>query len=208
VGARVSSSPNQAPARARTVITFYGAVGIFGFFWHAIAQDSNDVWRVDPEQSFATLAWTPLTGVGLGLIVVQVFRALEVRWAWLPALHAEFRAIFGRPGTGELILLAATSALAEEVLFRGAMLDAWGLWWSSLVFALLHIPPKKHLWPWTASSLVIGLGLGELTMLTGNLGAATAAHLVINLMNLTYITRNAPRPALRGPIRPTDPPRP
>jgi len=204
VGARVPSSPNQAPARARTVITFYGAVGIVGFFWHAIAQDTNDVWRVDPTQSIAELAWTPLVGVGLGLVVVQLFRALEVRWAWLPALHAEFRAIFGRPGTSELLLLAATSALAEEVLFRGAMLDAWGLVPSSLVFALLHIPPKRHLWPWTASSLAIGLVLAELTLVTGNLGAAVAAHFVINLQNLTYITRHAPRPALRGPVRPSD----
>jgi membrane protease YdiL (CAAX protease family) len=204
VGTRVLSSPNEAPARALTVLGFYGAVGLVGFFWHALAQDSNDVWRVDPEQSWAALAWTPLVGVGFGLFVVQVFRALEVRWAWLPALHAEFRAIFGRPGAGELLLLAATSAIAEELLFRGAMLDAWGLWPSSVVFALLHIPPKRALWPWTASSLAIGLALAELTSLTGNLGAAVAAHFVINLQNLAYITRNAPRPALRGPIRPSD----
>ncbi|MBC8068990.1 MAG: CPBP family intramembrane metalloprotease, partial [Deltaproteobacteria bacterium] len=181
MGTRVSSSPNEAPARALTVIGFYGVVGLVGFFWHAIAEDSNDVWRLDPGQSWSTLAWTPLVGVGFGLFVVQVFRALEVRWAWLPALHAEFRAIFGRPGASELILLAAASALAEELLFRGAMLDAWGLWPSAMVFALLHIPPKRALWPWTASSLAIGLALAELTLLTGNLGAAVAAHFVINL---------------------------
>jgi membrane protease YdiL (CAAX protease family) len=86
------------------------------------------------------------------------------------------------------------------------MLDAWGLWISSLVFALLHIPPRASLWPWTASSLLVGLSLGVMTLVTGNLGAAVAAHFVINLQNLSYITRHRPRVSLRGPIRPLDPP--
>ena len=101
--------------------------------------------------------------------------------------------------------LAAASALGEEILFRGAMLDAWGLWVSSLVFALLHIPPKRSLWPWTVSALLLGLGFGVVTLATGNLGAAVAAHFVINLQNLRYITRNRPRLSLRGPVRPADP---
>lgn len=184
------------------MITFYGAVGLVGFFWHATAQGTNDVWRTDPSQSWTTLLWTPAVGVVAGAAVVQMFRAAESSLAWLPRLHAEFRGLLGRPSGSELVLLAATSAIGEELLFRGAMLDAWGIWISSLVFALLHIPPRLVLWPWTASSLVIGAGLAGLTLWTGNLGAAVAAHFVINLLNLLYITRNPPRPALRGPVRP------
>jgi membrane protease YdiL (CAAX protease family) len=202
VGTRFFSTPADSPARARTVASFYGVVLLVGFFWHATSQDTNDVWRLDPTQSWTTLVWTPLVGVAFGLGAVQLFRALEVRMSWLPELHAEFRAIFGRPSNGEIVLLAATSALGEEVLFRGAMLDAWGLWPSSLVFALLHIPPKRSLWPWTASSFAIGLALAGLTVWTGNLGAAVAAHFVVNLMNLVYVTRTPPKPALRGPVRP------
>lgn len=202
MGSAGTATPTDGPARARTVITFYGAVGLVGFFWHATAQGTNDVWRTDPSQTWPTLLWTPAVGVVLGAAVVQLFRALEATQAWLPRLHAEFRGLLGRPSAGELVLLAATSAVGEELLFRGAMLDAWGLWISSLVFALLHIPPRAVLWPWTASSLVIGVGLGALTLWTGNLGAAVAAHFIINLLNLLYITRNPPRPALRGPVRP------
>ena len=144
---------------------------------------------------------TPLLGVIAGLVTVQVFRALELRMVWLSDLHREFRSMFGFPRARELVLLAAASALGEEVLFRGAMLDAWGPWVSSLVFALLHIPPKRSLWPWTASSLVLGLGLAGLTLATGNLGAAVAAHFVINLQNMAYITRRRPRMPV-GPVRP------
>ena len=201
MGVREPSTPQRAPARAKAVASFYAALLVVGFFWHAVAQDSNDVWRLDPAQTWGTLLLTPLLGVIAGLVTVQVFRALELRMVWLSDLHREFRSIFGYPRAAELGLLAAASALGEEVLFRGAMLDAWGPWVSSLVFALLHIPPKRSLWPWTASSLVLGLGLAGLTLATGNLGAAVAAHFVINLQNLAYITRRRPRMPV-GPVRP------
>ncbi len=205
VGAHKATSPQPAPARAPTVATFYGAVLLVGFFWHGIAQDSNDLWRVEASQDLTTLLWTPLVGIVAGLLTVQVFRVLQVRMLWLGELHREFSSIFGRPSNRELFLLAAASALGEEVLFRGAMLDAWGLWVSSIVFALLHIPPRLSLWPWTVSALVMGVGFALLTLVTGNLGAAVAAHFVINLQNLTYITRQRPPLALRGPVRPADP---
>lgn len=206
MGAREPSTPQPGAARANAVASFYGVLLLLGFFWHAVAQDNNDVWRLDASQPWPTLAWTPLVGALFGLIVVQVFRALQTRWAWLPELHREFRSIFGQPSMRELLVLAAASSLAEEVLFRGAMLDAWGFWASSVVFALLHIPPKRTLWPWTVSSLVLGMALAGLVLLTGNLGAAVAAHFVINLQNLTYITRTTPRITLSGPIRPAAPP--
>jgi hypothetical protein len=186
------------------VASFYVALALAGFWWHATSQGDNDVWRLDPSQGLAALAWTPLFGVAFGALAVLGFRLLQTRMAWLPELHREFRAIFGRPGPGELLLLAASSSLAEEVFFRGAMLDAWGVWTSSLVFALLHLPPRRSLWPWTVSSFVLGLGLAGLTVLTGNLGAAVAAHFVINLTNLAYITRKAPTVAFSGPVRPAD----
>lgn len=182
--------------------SFYIALSLVGFFWHGAAQDSNDIWRLDPSQSIPTMLWTPLIGVAVGLAIVQAFRALESRMRWISVLHREFRDLFGEPPPGELLLLAVASSVGEELLFRGAMLDAWGIWISSAVFALLHVPPRRELWPWTISSFVLGLGLAGLTVLTGNLGAAVATHFVINFLNLRYITRNAPLP-LAGPVRPT-----
>jgi membrane protease YdiL (CAAX protease family) len=66
----------------------------------------------------------------------------------------------------------------------------------------LHIPPKRSLWPWTASSFAIGVAFAALTVWTGNLGAAVAAHFVINLQNLIYVTRTPPKPAVKGPVKP------
>lgn len=198
------SSPKPTAARAQVVASFYVALALAGFLWHAISQENNDCWR---ELGVGTveLLWTPLIGVAFGLAAVVAFRVLERRWTWLPELHREFRSILGRPSGSELLLLAAASSIGEEIFFRGAMLDVWGPWLSSLVFALLHVPPRKELWPWTVSAGLLGLGLAGLTLWTGNLGAAVAAHFVINLINLAYITRRAPAMALRGPIRPRGP---
>ncbi|MBK8262373.1 MAG: CPBP family intramembrane metalloprotease [Nannocystis sp.] len=179
--------------QAATVAGFYALVLLVGFFWHAVAEESNDVWRLDAAQGWVTVLWTPLVGVFFGLAVVRVFRALDRRYRWLWELHREFRDLLGRPSIREILVLAGASSLAEEVLFRGAMLDAWGVWWSSVVFAGLHVGPRRTFWPWTASSLLLGLALGGLTLLTGNLGAAVAAHFVINLLNLYHITRTPPR---------------
>lgn len=184
---------------------FYLVLSLVAFFWHGATQETNDLWRLDRDQSLLTLAWTPLVGVAFGLAVVQGFRLLEPRMAWIPELQREFREIFGRPELGELLLLAAASAVGEELLFRGAMLDAWGPWISTLVFGLLHVPPKRSMWPWTASSLVLGLCLAGLTLLTGNLGAAVAAHFVINFLNMMHITRQSPTAVVRPTARPGAP---
>lgn len=195
------SSPKPTATRTQVVASFYGTLALLGFLWHAISQGDNDCWRA-PGVEDITLLWTPLLGLAFGLAVIAGFRGLERRWAWLPALHREFRAILGRPNFDELLVLAAASAIGEEIFFRGAMLDAWGPWLSSLVFALLHVPPRREFWPWTVSAGLLGLGLAALTLWTGNLGAAVVAHFVINLINLAYITRHAPAVSLRGPIRP------
>jgi membrane protease YdiL (CAAX protease family) len=196
-------SPKPAAARATVVASFYLALALAGFLWHAVAEENNDFWRA-ADVTPLELLWTPVLGVAFGLAVVFGFRVLERRFRWLPALHAEFRSILGRPSGRELLLLAAASAVGEEIFFRAAMLDAWGPWVSSLVFALLHVPPRRELWPWTGSAGLLGLALAWLTIWTGNLGPAVAAHFVINMINLGYITRRAPAIAVRGPIQPRD----
>lgn len=197
-------SPKPSPARAKVVASFYLGVALVGFLWHAIAEEDNDVWRA-ADTTVIELLWTPVLGLALGLLVVAGFRVLERRQSWLPQLHREFRSILGRPSGTEILLLAAASSLGEEIFFRGAMLDAWGPWVSSLVFALLHVPPRRDLWPWTVSAGLLGLALAWLTIATGNLGPAVVAHFVINFINLAYITRRAPAIAVRGPIRPRRP---
>lgn len=189
LGATGSRRPTAAPDRTPTVVGFYLALALVGLVWHGVAQGSNDLWRLDATAPPHWLALGPLIGLAFGLLAVWLMRWLEPRYAFMGRLHEEFASIFGRATQREVLWLAAASAVGEEILFRGAMMDAWGLVPSSLVFALLHLPPRRELWPWTASAAILGLSLGGLTLLTGNLGAAVVAHFTINALNLAYITR-------------------
>ena len=181
--------PSAASARIPTVVGFYLGLAIVGLVWHGVGEDSNDIWRAARTQSALWLLWGPLLGLGFGLSAVYLMRWIEPRFDWMVELRTEFADIFGRATTSEVIWLAGASAIGEELLFRGAMMDAWGLVPSSLVFALLHLPPRRSLWPWTASAALLGLALGGLTLWTGNLGAAVTAHFAINALNMAYITK-------------------
>lgn len=189
IGGTGSRPPSAASARIPTVVGFYLALALAGLVWHGVAQNSNDVWRTNLSRPHSWLFLGPLMGVLFGLLAVRLMRWLEPRRKWMGDLRVEFADIFGRATHGEIVWLAAASAVGEEIFFRGAMMDAWGLLPSSLVFALLHLPPRRSLWPWTASAALLGLSLGALTLATGNLGAAVLAHFTINALNMAYITR-------------------
>lgn len=64
-----------------------------------------------------------------------------------------------------------------------------GLVGSALLFSLLHIGPGSRFVPWTLSALVMGLALGGLLLLTGDLLAPIAVHFTVNLLNLSDIVR-------------------
>lgn len=182
--------PQAGGQRVQIVVGFYLALALVGFWWHGAAEGTNDIWRAG-DRPHHWLALGPVVGALCGLAAVLAMRWLEPRFDWMQTLKAEFASIFGRVTRREVLWIAGASALGEEILFRGAMLDAWGWIPSSLIFALLHLPPRRELWPWTASAAVLGALLAGLTLATGNLGAAVVAHFVINALNMAYITRDA-----------------
>jgi membrane protease YdiL (CAAX protease family) len=87
----------------------------------------------------------------------------------------------------EILGIALVSAIGEEFFFRGAMQDAWGMWWTAIVFGLLHTGPGLVLWGVVAFSLgllfslMIDFGLGLLSV--------TVAHALINNISLRRMVR-------------------
>ena len=84
----------------------------------------------------------------------------------------------------ELSMLAIVSSVGEEILFRGFLQSYWGLWLTSLVFGLLHIPMQKHHWPWTVMAVIMGVVFGSCYEWRGTLTAPLIAHFTINYFNL------------------------
>lgn len=90
--------------------------------------------------------------------------------------------------------MALFAGLGEEVLFRGAIQQIIGLWWSSLVFVLLHSGTYQFR-ALTWRKAVIAVLIFGISLLLGyifvNLGllAAVAAHTIFDVVALFALQR-------------------
>ena len=96
----------------------------------------------------------------------------------------------GRPGTITITVLAVTSSVAEELLFRGAIQPLLGLVLTSLIFGLIHGGFSPRFRVWVGFATVGGFVLGALSDFTGNLLAPMLCHLTLNYFNLHVITQD------------------
>jgi membrane protease YdiL (CAAX protease family) len=180
---------NEPPlGRAQLVIGLYGALAIVAILVSA-GRGDPDPYRLDDSVSALILAISPVIGLAIAFLMVWLTRVVTARYAWARTLHRDFRELLGPLTTYEMIVLAAASAIGEELLFRGTLLPWIGVWPQAMVFALLHVGPGRRFLPWTASAFVLGAGLGYVADATHNLGAPITAHFAINLLNLRYIVR-------------------
>jgi len=114
-------------------------------------------------------------GIAVGLAMAAAVRLAVARFAWARALRNEAY------GLRVPLVLALAAAVGEEIVFRGLLLPADGLLVSSAAFALCHAGPRSRHLAWAVFAFLCGLALGGITMLTGDLAAAVAAHLTANL---------------------------
>jgi membrane protease YdiL (CAAX protease family) len=134
--------------------------------------------------------------MALATIVLSAFGAR--RWDWVRDMEDAFRSVLGPLELHEVVRLALLSGVSEEMLFRGATQpllvhalrsEALGLLAASAVFALVHFPPRRELWPWPPFAFALGLFFGYVTLASGNLLPAVVCHAAINAVNLRRITR-------------------
>ncbi|NCB05851.1 MAG: CPBP family intramembrane metalloprotease [Clostridia bacterium] len=83
-----------------------------------------------------------------------------------------------------LLLMAVIPAIAEEMMFRGALLHAWkpsgakrALWHTALLFSLIHLEPNN-----LPALLFLGLLFGSVSLETGSVYPAMVVHGVNNLI--------------------------
>jgi membrane protease YdiL (CAAX protease family) len=72
-------------------------------------------------------------------------------------------------------------AFCEELLFRGAIQHAWGAYWTSVLFAAIHIRYLRH-WLMTGLVFCISYGLGWVYVRTGTLWTPVIAHFLVDFV--------------------------
>jgi hypothetical protein len=78
-----------------------------------------------------------------------------------------------------IALISAAAAVCEELLFRGAIQHAWGAYWTSVLFAAIHIRYWRH-WLMTGLVFSVSYGLGWIYEHSGTLWAPILAHFLID----------------------------
>lgn len=178
----------------------YALLASVGVTWMALRATPGFLRHPAPwielESSATSLVTSLLAGLLIGYATVFASQRMVRRYAWARTLHVEFRALLCPLGGGTILVLAAGSALAEELFFRGALQPSIGLVPAALLFGAAHLPPSRALWTWTAWALAMGLVLGVVFELSGHLLGPIVAHFVVNYENLRFIDRHDPSRSL------------
>ena len=176
------------PARlVRVALVFYGLLLAAALGWTRM--EGRSPWFTSAGAASDGVAWLRDLALGLAAGV-----ALVLASRWLTSASAAGRALadalgrlLGRPGLAACLVLAATSGLAEEAFFRGALQPRVGLVAASLLFALAHFAPRRAFLPWPVFAFAAGLAFGALFEATGNLVAPVVAHAAVNALNLRWL---------------------
>jgi membrane protease YdiL (CAAX protease family) len=85
----------------------------------------------------------------------------------------------------DILPIALLSGIGEEFFFRGILQNEIGIIPSSLIFGLLHFPGKDF-WIYSFWAFFGGLYFGNIYSYTNNLFIVTFAHILNNLIALTF----------------------
>lgn len=114
-----------------------------------------------------------------------VFAADALISRWVPEEFADDGGIneklFGKRAVWHIVLISFIVAVCEELLFRGAIQHMIGPYWTSIIFATLHVRYLRH-WLMTGLTFSISYGLGWIAVQTGTLWTPIAAHFIIDLV--------------------------
>lgn len=190
------SEPTSRAGIAATATVFYLLMAGLALLIIGWADLDAHTLVFGPEASDAathdplTPIWHGLLGCGFGLAIVLLSHFTR-HLGPMTRLKREFGELLGPLDSKTIAVLAVTSAIGEELLFRAALMPTIGFWPTAILFGVLHGGFTPRLWTWTVFALGAGVLLGWLTELTGSLLAATLCHLTVNYFNLHALTGDA-----------------
>lgn len=89
--------------------------------------------------------------------------------------------IFANRSLAHLIVICLVVSVCEELLFRGAIQNSIGVYWTSVLFTAIHVRYLKH-WLMTLLVFAISYGLGWIYIQTGTLLTPIIAHFIIDFV--------------------------
>ncbi|HDQ13999.1 MAG TPA: CPBP family intramembrane metalloprotease [Sediminispirochaeta sp.] len=169
-------------------LLFYGAMALIALLIMLFAGDPWQGLRPVPQRPrlFAELGTVALLlSVNLALVLLGP-RHSRTLGRFIHFLEESLGPLSG----SQVMILAASSAIGEEMLFRGALQPIIGILPATLLFALSHFPLRRELWIWPLYALVMGLGLGLLRQWGGDIWSAVLLHFLLNGSSLLVLGKS------------------
>jgi membrane protease YdiL (CAAX protease family) len=181
--------PNRQKERegVRLISLFYAAMSLVALGLIGWRQDS---WPGAPLAGPGP-NWAAAAGVTLGL-VVGVHLLSRGAHDRLPSLRhgaRQLKQLLGNLSPAQILVVASASGIGEELLFRGWLMHETGLWISSILFGLVHVPPTRQWLYWPFFAAAMGLALGWLYLWSGSLLFPILLHAGINFLNIRMLLR-------------------
>jgi membrane protease YdiL (CAAX protease family) len=143
-----------------------------------LIQGRNPIALLTPINTQQAILW----GIGLALAVLLANSILS---RWVPEEIADDgginEKIFKSRPIWHIALLSLVVAICEELLFRGAIQHWLGAYWTSILFATLHLRYLRH-WLMTGLVFSISYGLGWIYVQSGTIWSPIAAHFLIDFV--------------------------
>lgn len=161
---------------------FLSGIGIF-FLFVRQGKDFGDnfaLWSIGSDL---------LLGGGVAVVII----ALNL-WAYrfLPQKYWDDggvnQKLFAERNFFHIVLIAAVVSFSEEVLFRGVIQAYVGVFWTAVLFTLLHTRYLKQ-WPMFVFVFMISLLFGWLVAHTGRLWPAVISHFAVDAVMGILIQR-------------------
>lgn len=139
----------------------------------------------DSEQLFFLFS-LGLLAAGVILVCSHIFETLSSSYR---SLRSELLSVLGPLPLPFLLYLAFISAIGEELLFRAGLQAHIGIFFSSLLFGLLHLGPGLRIGAWSLWAFFSGLMMSWVFGETNNLWPALIAHALVNSVGMVRLRR-------------------
>ena len=182
-----TQAPGSRPVGPRFVLfagIFYGLLVVAAALWSGVRGFQLDFLGNSVPLSLFLGALTAVVTVSSGLLLYGLVPVLrQVAQELAPRL-------VDGTSNSNLILVSLFSGVGEEVFFRGAVQQEFGLLVASVLFGVVHIGPDHRYLVWTAWAVLAGLIFGVLYSYTGGLLAPILAHASHNAATLLFWKRS------------------
>ncbi len=177
----------MGPRFIRLAAVFYGILVVVAAVWCGLRGIDLPVLGRSPA---AGLLLGLATAAGTVTISLAAYRLVPITRKLAEELAPTL--VDGADRAG-LVLLALFSGIGEEVFFRGAVQQEFGILISSVAFGLAHIGPDRRFLIWTLWAVLAGVVFGVLFEATGGLLAPVTAHAAHNAATLLIWKRSRER---------------